>query len=131
MEKFIIRTIINGFALYAAVYLVPGIQPENLTPMGWVWLALIFGLVNALIKPLVKFLTCGLIFLTLGLFTLIINTGMLYVTAWLGSQFGVGLRIESFGAAFLGALIISVISFLVGLVIKDETKKKPRPKKQN
>lgn len=128
MENFVIRTLINGFALYAAVFLVPGIIPENPNPIAWVWLALIFGLVNALLKPLVKLLTCGLIFLTLGLFTLLINTAMFYVTSWIGSWFGMGLQIENFAAAFLAALVVSVISFLANMVIKDEAKRKPRRK---
>lgn len=128
MDKFILRLIINGFALYAAVYLVPGIVPENPNPVAWVWLALIFGLVNALIKPIVKLLSCALILVTLGLFTLLINTAMFYVTAWIGSQFGVGLIISNFGAAFLGALIVSVISLFANVIIKDETRRKSRKK---
>jgi len=129
MDKFILRMIINGFALYAAVYLVPGIVPENPNPVAWVWLAVIFGLVNALVKPIIKLLSCALILVTLGLFTLLINTAMFYVTAWIGSQFGVGLIISNFGAAFLGALIVSVISIFANMVIKDEKKRKPRKKK--
>ncbi len=126
MEKFVIRTLINGFALYAAVFLVPGVIPENPNPIAWVWLALIFGLINALLKPLVKFLTCGLILLTLGLFTLLINTLMFYVTSWIGSWFGMGLQIQDFTAAFLAALVVSVVSFLANMVIKDEVERKPR-----
>ena len=126
MNKFILRTVANGFALCAAVYLVPGIRPENPDPVSWVWLALIFGLVNALVKPLLKVLTCGVIFLTLGLFTLVINTALFYITAWLGSQFGFGLMIESFWAAFLGALIVSVISSILTAFLKDEPDRKPR-----
>jgi len=128
MNKFILRTVVNGFALYAAVYLIPGIVPENPNPVSWVWLALIFGLVNALVKPLLKVLTCGVILLTLGLFTLVINTALFYITAWLGSQFGFGLRIESFWAAFFGALIISVISSILTAFLKDEPERKPRNK---
>ena len=128
METFVIRTLINGFALYAAVYLVPGVIPENPNPISWVWLALIFGLVNALIKPLIKLLTCGLILLTLGLFTLLINTAMFYMTSWVGSWFGMGLQIDSFSSAFLAAVIVSVISFLANMVIKDEVERKPRRK---
>lgn len=129
MENFVIRTLINGFALYAAVYLVPGVVPDNSNPIAWVWLALIFGLVNALLKPLVKLLTCGLILLTLGLFTLLINTGMFYVTSWVGSWFGMGLQIDSFTSAFMAAVIVSVISFLANMVIKDEVERKPRHKR--
>jgi len=110
------------------VYLVPGVIPENPNPISWVWLALIFGLVNALIKPLIKLLTCGLILLTLGLFTLLINTAMFYMTSWVGSWFGMGLQIDSFSSAFLAAVIVSVISFLANMVIKDEVERKPRRK---
>ena len=128
MENFFIRTIINGFALYAAVYLVPGIIPQDPNPIAWVWLALIFGLVNALLKPFLKLLTCGLIFLTLGLFTLLINTAMFYVTSWIGSFFGMGLQINNFMSAFIAALIVSVISYVANMVIKDEEKHRPRRK---
>ena len=126
MNKFILRTVVNGIALYAAVYLIPGIVPENPNPVSWVWLALIFGLVNALVKPLLKFMTCGVIFLTLGLFTLVINTALFYITAWAGSLIGAGLEIRSFWAAFLGALIVSVISAILTMFLKDEMEGKPR-----
>ena len=126
MNKFILRTVINGIALYAAVFIVSGIVPENPNPVSWVWLALIFGLVNALVKPLLKFLTCGVIFLTLGLFTLVINTALFYITAWAGSLIGAGLEIRSFWAAFLGALIVSVISAVLTMFLKDEIEGKPR-----
>ena len=126
MENFILRTVVNGFALYAAVFIVPGIVPDNPSPISWVWLALIFGVLNALVKPLIKMLSCAVIFLTLGLFTLVINTAMFYLTSWVGSYFGAGLRIENFWAAFLGALIVSAISFFLNIFLKDDKKKKYR-----
>jgi putative membrane protein len=126
MNKFILRTVINGFALFAAVYLVPGIRLDNPTALSWVLLALVFGLVNALVKPLLKLLTCAVIFLTLGLFTLVINTALFYVTAWAGSLVGVYLTIESFWAAFFGALIVSVISAILTMFLKDEMDGKRR-----
>jgi|GEM_PF-63033 putative membrane protein len=122
MENFILRTIVNGFALYAAVFIVPGIVPENPSPISWVWLAVIFGLLNALVRPLLKFLSCGVILLTLGLFTLVINTALFYLTGWMGSFFGAGLLIENFWAAFFGALIVSIISFFLNTILKDEKK---------
>lgn len=126
----IIRWAINAVALYAAIALVPGLQLDNPTWLAYIWLALIFGLVNALVRPLLKLLTCPLILLTLGLFTLVINTVMLYLTAWLGGQFGLGLSISNFVAAFLGALIISVISAILSLMIHDDDKpRRPRPPK--
>jgi len=128
MDKFILRTIINGFGLYAAVELIDGISLVNPEPVTYVWLAVIFGLLNALVKPILKFLTCSIIFLTLGLFTLVINTGMFYLTSYVGSQFGVGLLIDGFWSAFGGAFIVSVISMFFNMVIKDERRSKRRAK---
>ena len=119
MTKFILRWTINAIALFLAVYFVPGINLES----GWtsiIWLALIFGLVNAFLRPLLKLLTCPLIILTLGLFTLIINTILFYVTDWIGSFFGVGITIHNFWAAFLGALIVSVVSIVLTFLVRDE-----------
>ena len=126
MNKFIFRMIINGVALYAAVALVPGITPENPNPVSYIWLALIFGLLNALIKPILKLLTCPFILLTLGLFTLLINTAMFYATSWVGAQFNFGLYIDGFWSAFLGALVISVVSMIFEVIFRDELKDRRR-----
>ena len=85
MKKFILRWIINAIALFLAVNFVPGVNLQG----GWVsiiWLALIFGLINAFLRPLLKFLTCPLIFLTLGLFTLVINTFLFWLTGQAGNR---------------------------------------------
>ncbi|HSQ18294.1 MAG TPA: phage holin family protein, partial [Anaerolineales bacterium] len=75
MTRFILRWAINAAALYAAIAILPGIDlPAGASWLSLIWLALIFGLVNALFRPLLKFLTCPLILLTLGLFVLVINT---------------------------------------------------------
>jgi putative membrane protein len=121
--------VINGFALYAAIALVPGIVMQDPSPVTYVWLALIFGVLNALVKPILKLVTCPVILLTLGLFSLIINTILFYLTAWVGSQFGVGFTIENFWAAFLGALIVSIVSTFFNVVLKDELKDRPNRKK--
>ena len=115
----IIRWAINAVALYAAIALVPGLTPENPNWVAYIWMALIFGLVNALVRPILQLLTCPLILLTLGLFTLVINTLMLYVTSYVGDLFGVGLAIDGFLSAFLGAVIISVISLVLTTLVKD------------
>lgn len=120
MNKLIIRWAINAVALYAAIALVPGLQLENDNWLSYIWLALIFGLVNAILRPLLKLLTCPLIVLTLGLFTLIINTILFYITDWLGSFFGVGILINNFWAAFFGALIVSVVSIVLTFLVRDE-----------
>jgi len=125
MRKLLLRWLINGVALYVAAELVRGIDVRG----GWMALAvmaLIFGLVNALIRPILKFLTCPLIMLTLGLFTLVINALMLMLASWLGRQLGLGFYVAGFGPAFWGALVISVVSFALTLLIgdKDEDKKR-------
>jgi len=115
--------LINAVALYVAAELVPGIQTDG----GWQVLflvALIFGLVNALVRPILKFLTCPLIMLTLGLFTLVINALMLQLASWLGRQLDLGFYVRNFWSAFLGALVISVISFVLTMLIGDDDKDK-------
>lgn len=123
MTKFIVRWAINAVALYVAIWLVPGIDLRG----AWtdiLWLALIFGLLNALLRPLLKFLTCPLIILTLGLFTLVINTGMLMLTSRIGQSLGFGLSVDGFWQALLGSLVISVVSVIMSLILRDELKGK-------
>ena len=127
MTRFILRWAINAAALYVAVALLPG-RIQLIEGASWVsliWLALIFGLVNALVRPVVKVLSCPLILLTFGLFTLVINTLMFALTGWIGSQFGVGLSITEpwFWNAFLGALIVSLVSLVLSGLLKDQLKK--------
>jgi putative membrane protein len=125
MRKLLLRWLINGVALYMAAELVPGIYADG----GWQVLAvmaLIFGLVNALIRPILKFLTCPLIVLTLGLFTLVINALMLQLASWLGRSLGLGFYVAGFWPAFWGALVISVVSLALTLLIGDDDKEKKR-----
>jgi len=86
MNKFLMRLAINAIALYAAVKIVPGITAQNMNWLAFLGLALIFGLLNALLRPLLKLLTCPLIILTLGLFTLLINTFLFYLAGNLGTS---------------------------------------------
>ncbi|NJC96589.1 MAG: hypothetical protein C3F07_10975 [Anaerolineales bacterium] len=123
MTKFILRLAINAIALYMAVLIVPGLDlRDNLVSI--LWLALIFGLVNALFRPLLKFLTCPLIILTLGLFTLVINTFLFWLTSVIGQSFGFGLIISDpvWWNAFLGGLVVSIVSVIMTLILKDELK---------
>jgi putative membrane protein len=124
MTKFILRLLINAIALYLAVLIVPGIDLRS-GMVSLIWLALIFGIINALFRPLLKFLTCPLIILTLGLFTLVINTFLFWLTSVIGSQwFGLELLITDpvWWNAFLGGLIVSVVSVVMTLILKDELK---------
>lgn len=121
MTKFLIRWAINAVALYVAVLIVPGIQ-FNGAWTGILWLALIIGLLNALVRPLLKFLTCPLIILTLGLFTILINTVLLLLTSMIGQSFGIGFTVDGFWQALLGSLVISFVSVVMGFILRDELK---------
>lgn len=115
--RFIIRLLINAVGFYAAVYLLGGtyIFPESTNWTSFLWMALIFGLVNAIIRPLLMVISCPLIILTLGLGTLLINTAMFWLAGLIGTQFGVGFTVNGFVGAFLGALVVSVVSFVLSL----------------
>jgi putative membrane protein len=123
MTKFILRLLINAIALYLAIEILPGIELMS-GLVSIVWLALIFGIVNALFRPLLQFLTCPLIILTLGLFTLVINTFLFWLTSIVGQWFGIALVISEpvWWNAFLGGLVVSVVSVLMTLILKDELK---------
>ncbi len=122
MTKFILRWIINAIALYLAVLVLPGRIDLTSGLVSIIWLALIFGLINALVRPLISILTCPLIILTLGLFTLVINTFMFWLTSVIGQSFNLGLIIHEpvLWNAFLGGLIVSIVSFVLTMILKDE-----------
>ncbi|HZP56706.1 MAG TPA: phage holin family protein [Dehalococcoidia bacterium] len=106
-----VRFAVNVAALWVAQFLVRGFDID-----GWGALlfgAVIFGLINAFIRPVVAMFSCLLTIATLGLFILIINTAMLGLTAWIAGQFGLDFDVDGFIAAFLGALVISVVSTLL------------------
>lgn len=123
--RFLLRVLVNGLAIAAAVALIPGIAVGGDDLLGRILIvggiALIFAIVNALIKPIVLVLSCPIVVLTLGLFTLVINTAMLALTAWLAGLFGLPFVIDGFWPAFFGALIISVVSFILSLVLGDDS----------
>lgn len=128
MQKLILRWAVNALALYLAVGTgwIAGVQAQDATVTAFLVLAAIFGLVNALIRPILKLLTCPFILLTLGLFTLVINTGMLVLTGWIGRQFGFGITFaepffwQGFLAAFLAGVVISVVSAVLNMILRDE-----------
>lgn len=119
MNKLLLRWVINAVALYIAARIVPGINLGNQVLM-ILGVALVFGLVNALIRPLLKLLTCPLIILTLGLFTLVINAVLLLLTSALSRAVGLTFGVEGFWPAFWGALIISIVSFVMTLLIRED-----------
>jgi putative membrane protein len=111
---FLLRLLINAAALWVAIQLVDGIEHRG----SW-WslllVALVFGLLNASIRPLLKLLSLPIIILTLGLFIFVINALMLLLTGWVSRQLDLGFYVNGFWDAFLGGLIISVVSFLLSL----------------
>lgn len=120
--SFLLRVIINAVAIWLATQVLDGLEVvsgDDTTSRVIVFLAiaLVFGLVNAIVKPVVKLLTLPVYILTLGLFTLVVNGLLLMLTAWISEATDYGLRIDNFGTAVLGALIISVVSFLLSVVI--------------
>jgi len=124
MNRLFIRWAINAVALFAAIQIVPGIQAQDTSWGAILGLALIFGLVNALISPILKLLTCPLIILTLGLFTLLINTLIFYLAGQVGTWFGIGFDVAGCGTAFLGGLVTSIVSVFLTLILKDDKKGK-------
>jgi len=122
IRRFLLRWLINALAIYVASKVVPGIYVRD--EWAIVVVALILGLVNAFIRPLLKFFTCPLIILTLGLFLFVINAAMLGLTAWVAGQLGIGFGVANFWAALWGALVISLVSLALTLLIRGEEKEK-------
>jgi putative membrane protein len=112
MTHLILRIVINALSIAIAVTVVDGI---SFTGEWWkmLFVGAVFGIVNSFLKPLVTFFTLPLIILTLGLFTLIVNTLMLLITVSLSGPLGLGLQIHGFWPAFKGALIISLVSMML------------------
>lgn len=120
MNRFLIRLVINAIALYAAIQIVPGIEAQNTQWLAILGLALIFGILNALLRPFLTLLTCPLIVLTLGFFTLLINTLMFYLAGVVGNAFNIGFSVSGFWPAFLGGLITSIVSIVLSMIFKEE-----------
>ncbi len=124
--SFLLRLIINAVALWVATQVVPGVNyTGSIGP--FLVVALIFGLINATLRPLTKLLTCPLILLTLGLFTFIVNGLMLWLTGALAMSLGLGFRVAGFWPAFVGALVVSIISTLLSLSVRvdvDDTRRR-------
>ena len=113
--RLIVRWLISAAAVWAAAYLVPGIRVEG-GVFDYLVVALVIGLVNALIRPIVSWLACGLIVLTLGLFLLVINGAVFLGVARLVS----GFEVAGWWAAILAAILYSIVSwFLSALILKD------------
>jgi putative membrane protein len=122
--KIIIKILVVAAALWAATQLVgDGIKVSATTPVEQiatlVAVALVFGVVNAVLKPIIRTLGCAFYILTLGLFALVVNAGLLLLTSWIAAQLHLNFHVEGFWAAFWGAIIVGLISWLLDLVLGD------------
>jgi putative membrane protein len=111
---FLLRLLINAAALWVAIRLVDGIDYRG---SGWslILVALVFGVLNAAVRPLLTLLTLPFLILTLGLFILVINALMLMLTGWVSRLVGLGFYVDGFWAALLGGFIISVVSLMLSI----------------
>jgi putative membrane protein len=119
MHRLLLRWIVNCVALYAAVNLVPGVHWDS----GWpalIGLGLVMVVVKVVVKPLAMLVGCLPILLTFGLFTLVINGFLFWLTGAVGQVFGIGFTVDGFWPAFLGGLVVSVVGIAMGWLLKDE-----------
>jgi len=116
--SFLIRLLVNAAALWVATKFVTGVTYHG-AALPFIGVALVFGLVNAFIRPLLKVFTFPLYIITLGLFAFVLNALMLWLTSSLSSALGLGFHVSGFWAAFEGALVVSLVSTLLGILIRD------------
>jgi len=119
MNRLLLRWGINTIALYVAVRLLPGLQHTG-SGVALLGVALIFGLVNAALKPVLVVLSCPLVVMTFGLFALVINGLLLLITAWVSDVFELGFSVDGLGWGIVGALVISLISLFLSSLIRDD-----------
>lgn len=127
MKGFLIKTVVNGIALWVAALAVQGISlgeeaPELSTRLLTILLvALVFGVINAVVKPIAKFLAFPAIVLTLGLFTLIVNAAMLWLTSWFSGQVGLDFSVDNFfWTSVIGGIVITLVSMILNVLVPDD-----------
>ncbi len=119
--KLLIRWLITGVALFAAAWLVPGITVEADGWTVYAVMAVLLALINAIVRPILKLLTCPLIILTLGIFVLVINGFTLWLASVIAQEwFGVSYTVDGFGPAFLGSLVVSIVSVVLSALVREE-----------
>ena len=123
MRSLVLHWLLNAAALWAAAWLLPGLDFSG-TLVDLLLVAAVFGIVNSLLKPILTVLTCPLIVVTLGLFTLVINALMLMVTGWLSTRWDLGFTVTGFWAAFWGGLVVGLVSLVLSMAL-------PEPKRED
>jgi putative membrane protein len=125
--RFLLRVLVSAAALAVAIWAVPGI--ELLAGSGWSRLgtllavAVIFGLINATLKPLIKVVGCAFYVLTLGLIALVVNGLLLWLTSWIAGKLSLPFHVTGFWPAFWGAIIVGLVSWLLNLLIGDDRRR--------
>jgi putative membrane protein len=128
--KLLIRWLINAVAIAITIIVVPGINGGisagstlDIDVKSLLGVALIFGLVNALVRPLLKLLSCPLVLLTLGLFIFVINAAMLLLTSAIAQSLGLQFYVDGFVSALIGSIIISIVSIVLTALFVDDDEK--------
>jgi putative membrane protein len=122
MPRFLLRWGINTIALYVAVEVLPGLEHTG-SGAALIGVALIFGLVNAALKPVLFVLSCPLVALTFGLFLLVINGLLLLITAWVSNLFDLGFKVQDLGWGILGAIVIGLVSWFLNSLIAEDRRR--------
>jgi len=120
--KLFIRWVVTAFSVWVAAWIVPGIRIDD--SRAWIAVGLMaaaLGLVNIFLRPLLTFLSCGFIALTLGLFMFVVNGLVFWSASWVSvNWFGVGFHVDNLWAAMLGSIVVSIVSFLITIVLPDQ-----------
>ena len=116
--SFFVRLLVNAAALWVATKIVPGVAFHG-DWLAFLAVALTFGVINAFIRPVAKILTFPIIILTLGFFALVVNGLMLWLTSSLSDRLGLGFHVSGFWAAFWGALVVSIVSTILSMLIRE------------
>ena len=129
--RFLLRVLVSAAALGVATWALPGI--ELLAGSGWsrvgtlLAVAVIYGLINAFLKPLIKVVGCAFYVLTLGLVALVVNGLLLWLTSWVAGKLSLPFHITGFWAAFWGAIIVGLVSWVLNLFIRDKRSRDDEP----
>ncbi len=115
---FFVRLLVNAAALWVATRLVPGVSYEG-GVLPFLGVAIVFGVVNAFIRPIAKLLTLPFIVITFGVFALVVNGLMLWLTSGLSGTLGLGFHVSGFWPAFWGALVVSIVSTLLSVMVRE------------
>lgn len=122
--RFLLRLIINAFALWLTTLIVSGVTVRPYAPdttalvLTYLLIALIFGVVNAVIGTVIRVVAFPLYILTLGLISLLVNAFLLFIVSWISDAMGFGLHIDGFWSGILGALVLGIIAWLLGLIFR-------------